>query len=147
MAVFFTFSEGLKRVLIRSSVKLLVKDIVYAEGKKLGEIHYIFVGPDEIIRINTEFLKHNYLTDVITFDHSRKNVVHGEVFLCPFVIKENSAIYHVSFRNELYRVIIHGVLHLLGYEDGTDELRERMREKENLYLSLGFNKEYLERDE
>jgi rRNA maturation RNase YbeY len=74
-------------------------------------------------------------------------MVSGDIFICPDVVIENAVMYNVSDRNELYRVMIHGVLHLLGYEDKTDELRREMRERENLYLSLGVEKEYLKADD
>jgi rRNA maturation RNase YbeY len=147
LAVFFSFSGDQKKIKFSSKFKLLVKEIVYAEGKKLGEIQFVFVVPGEILRVNNAFLKHNYFTDVITFDHGQRDMVSGDIFICPDVVIENAVMYNVSDRNELYRVMIHGVLHLLGYEDKTDELRREMRERENLYLSLGVEKEYLKADD
>jgi len=144
LAVFFSFSEAQNKIVFSSGFKLLVKEIVYTEGRKLGDIQYIFVDPVEILRVNKDFLNHNYLTDVISFNHGRKDRVGGDIFVCLDVVADNAAIYNVGWKEELYRVMIHGVLHLIGYDDGTEELRNRMREKENLYLSLGIEKEYLE---
>jgi rRNA maturation RNase YbeY len=116
---------------------------VLQEGKRLGEISYIFVSAEEILSINRDFLKHLYLTDVITFDRSGKNLINGDIFICPEVVFTNAIQFRVSRHNELYRVMIHGLLHLLGYLDHTEELRHEMRQKENLYLSLGIERKYL----
>ena len=97
--------------------------------------------------INKDFLNHYYLTDVITFDRSGRDVIKGDVFICPEVVFENALHYQVSRRNEMYRVMIHGILHLLGYQDHTEDLKQEMRQKENLYLSLGDQKNYLVRDD
>ncbi len=147
MAVFYSFAEKVEKVTPGRKFALLCKDIVTGEGKKLGEISYVFVSSDEILKINKGFLNHHYLTDVITFDRSGRDVIHGDIFICPEVVYENASLYRVSRWNEMYRVMIHGVLHLLGYKDDTEEMKLEMRQKENLYLSLGDQKNYLVRDD
>jgi probable rRNA maturation factor len=143
LTVYYSFAKEVEKFEFSSRFKLLCKDIVLLEGKRLGEISYIFVGTEEILNINQNFLKHLYLTDVITFDRSGRNLIKGDIFICPEVVFTNAEQFRVSRLNELYRVMIHGLLHLLGYLDHTEDLRQGMRQKENLYLSLGLERNYL----
>lgn len=147
MAVFYSFAEKVEKFTPGRKFALLVRDIVTGEGKKLGEITYIFVSTDEILKININYLDHHYLTDVITFDRSGRDMINGDIFICPEVVFENASQYQVSRLNEMYRVMIHGILHLLGQMDHTEELKQEMRQKENLYLSLGDQNNYLVRDD
>jgi rRNA maturation RNase YbeY len=123
-------------VVLPQKIVELVKEIVKTEGRELGEIGIILVDPDEILRINRLYLKHNYFTDVITFDNSKRKVVFGELYICPSVVVENAGRYFSTRHQELLRVIIHGVLHLLGYDDKTEAQQLEMIRRENFYLEM-----------
>ncbi len=101
-----------------------------------GEITVIFCSDAYLLAMNKAFLKHHYLTDIITFDNSEEGVIAGELYISVDRVKENASGYSVRFKHELMRVMIHGVLHLLGYHDKSREERKEMRAKENHYLSL-----------
>lgn len=109
--------------------------VVEAEYRKLEEIDYIFVNQDKIIEINKEYLNHTYETDIITFDNSYLNNISGEIYICLDVVKKNSIKHSKgNFKMELDRVIVHGLLHLIGYKDDTIEAKNVMRSKEDHYL-------------
>lgn len=108
------------------------------EGFQPGEIEIILLSNNEITKINKQFLNHPYPTDVITFGDVRKDTLAGNIFVGIEIVKENSILHNVSFKNELYRVIIHGVLHLAGYKDYKNEDRKFMRGKEDTYLKEIF---------
>lgn len=106
-------------------------------GKKTGEINYIFCTDEYLLKINTEYLNHHYYTDIITFDNSDDTeVIESDMFISYERVKENAEKLNVSTENELYRVMIHGVLHLLGFKDKTDTEQQEMRQKENECLQL-----------
>lgn len=102
----------------------------------IGNINIVFCSDDYILSINNQFLKHNYYTDIITFDYSHNNLLSGDLIISIDTVKENSLLYGTTFREELNRVIIHGILHLMGYKDCTKQEKEEMRKKEDLALSL-----------
>lgn len=106
------------------------------EKKISGELNFIFCSDKYLLKINQEYLNHDYYTDIITFDYTQKNLVSGDIYISIDRVKENATTYQVSFQNELLRVIIHGVLHLCGYKDKTRADARLMREKEDYYLSL-----------
>jgi rRNA maturation RNase YbeY len=111
-----------------------LKQVAVGEGKKVGCLCYIFV-PDEIIRdINAKYLQHDYFTDIITFDDSSKGVISGEMYISVDTVKSNAKDYQVDFRNELLRVMVHGVLHLCGHKDKTTVEQQKMRAAETKYL-------------
>ncbi len=114
-----------------------IRKIIVEEKKKLGEIKYIFVGEDEIFSINSKYLGHRYHTDIITFDASFINLVSGEIYICIPVIIENSKLHSKEdFISELNRVMIHGILHLIGYRDYSEDEQVIMRAKEDFYLKM-----------
>jgi probable rRNA maturation factor len=117
-----------------------VSSAISAENKKLKALNYIFCSDQYLLDMNKSYLKHSSLTDIITFDNSEKeNEIEGDVFISIDRIEENKGMFDETFEKELNRVIIHGVLHLLGYEDKTTVGKKTMREKEEYYLSLlGF---------
>ncbi len=104
-------------------------------GKKLGDITYIFCDDERILAVNREFLQHDYYTDIITFDYSAGNTIAGDIFISLDTVQSNAEDIGVTFEEELYRIIIHGILHLTGQEDKTPETRAEMTRKENLALS------------
>ena len=102
----------------------------------VGEINYIFCNDKYLHKINLEFLKHDTLTDIISFDYSEEKKISGDIFISIERVKENATLFNVSFDNELHRVIIHGILHFLGYKDKTGHEKEVMRSKENECLEV-----------
>lgn len=107
-----------------------------SEEMELGELNYIFCDDDYLHEINVKTLNHNTLTDIISFDYTQGVVVSGDVYISYERVKENSEELNLSFKDELHRVMIHGVLHYCGYKDKLEEDRLMMRAKEDYYLSL-----------
>lgn len=117
-------------------VKKLVEKVISNEKKISGDLNFIMTSERIIRAINKEFLKHNYYTDVISFDYSEKDEVNGEIYISVETVRTNAINYKVSYNCELLRVIIHGVLHLCGYEDRNDEEKMRMRKLEDFWLEV-----------
>ena len=113
-----------------------LKLVAESEICRLGDINIIFCSDPYILNINLQYLSHDYFTDIITFDYSQKPVVSGDLFISVDSVRENSVFYGTEFNEELHRVIVHGILHLIGYDDHTDEDTAVMRSKENYYLAL-----------
>ncbi|WP_075343303.1 rRNA maturation RNase YbeY [Tenacibaculum agarivorans] len=111
-----------------------IKDCITKEEFELGEINYIFCDDDYLHKINVEFLQHDTLTDIISFDYSLGKLVNGDIFISVDRVKENAQEFNVPIEEELHRVIIHGVLHYMGYKDKTDDEKQMMRDKENTCL-------------
>ena len=111
-----------------------VQHIIVSEGHTVGEVGYIFCNDSYLNNINKEFLNHDTLTDIISFDYCLGKQVNGEIYISIERVTDNAKFYQVSFENELSRVIIHGVLHFLGYSDKTPEEKKGMRLKENTCL-------------
>lgn len=106
------------------------------EGFTLGEVNYIFCDDAYLLNLNQTFLKHDTLTDIISFDNTMGRLISGDIFISVERVRENATIYEVSFEEELHRVMIHGILHYMGYKDKTDDEKSGMRTKENECLSL-----------
>ena len=113
-----------------------IKDSIKNENKIVGEISYIFCSDEYLHKMNLEYLNHDTFTDIITFDYTEKNNVSGDIFISIDRVKENAVKFKTIFENELSRVIIHGVLHLIGYKDKSIQDKEQMRSKEDFYLTL-----------
>ena len=109
-----------------------IQDLDY----KTGEISIIFCSDDYLLKINKKYLNHDYFTDIITFNYNENNTIIGDLFISIDRVKENAKELKVDFNNELYRVIIHGVLHLCGYNDKTQDQQKEIRTKEDEYLVL-----------
>ena len=112
--------------------------IISNNGKEKGDITFIFCSDNYLIEINREYLNHDYNTDIITFNYNEENMVSGDIFISLETVTNNAKDYKVSFENELHRVIIHGVLHLIGFDDQTDEQQEEMTKKEEEFVRLGL---------
>jgi rRNA maturation RNase YbeY len=108
-----------------------VKHVICRCGKKAGELAFIFCSDEEILRMNNLYLQHNYYTDILTFDYSAESLVSGDLFISLDTVKSNAEIYGTDYGDELRRVMIHGVLHLCGFADKTDDEARQMHEKED----------------
>ena len=115
--------------------KKWIEGIVLSENKSLGNIVFVFCNDQFLLEKNIKYLNHNALTDVISFDYSTKNKIHGDILISIERVKENARLYNQKFSTELNRVMAHGLLHLLGYKDKSEEDAKIMRSKENYYLS------------
>jgi len=113
-----------------------ITTVIESYGKQPGELAFIFVSDDYLYKMNKDYLQHDYYTDVITFDYSKDDVVSGDIFISLDRVKENADKYGVTFINELARVMIHGVLHLIGFKDATEEEKAIMRREEDKALRL-----------
>ena len=113
-----------------------LKAVAESEGKRLGDIGIIFCSDNYLLNVNKEYLNHDYYTDIITFDYCEGNKLSGDLFISVDSGRENAAYYDVEFHVELRRVIVHGLLHLMGYDDHSDEDITQMRAKENACLLL-----------
>jgi probable rRNA maturation factor len=111
-----------------------IAESIKSEEHSLEEINYIFCDDDYLHKLNVEFLNHDTLTDIISFDYSVGKIIQGDIFISVERVKENASDFEVPFLEELHRVIIHGVLHYCGYKDKTPKDSLLMREKENFYL-------------
>ena len=120
----------------KTKIKKWLKLVAESEVFSLGAVSVIFCSDNYILDINQHFLQHDYFTDIITFDYSEGEKISGDLFISVDSVRENSIEYGTEFEEELHRVIVHGILHLIGYDDHTDEDIRTMRSKENYYLSL-----------
>jgi len=129
------FYEDIKPLkLPKAHIKKHIKQLINNELKSFGDITIILCSDKYLLDINIEYLKHNYFTDIITFNYVEGNTVSGDLFISIDRVKENSIEFNTNWKKELYRVIFHGLLHLVGYNDKTVEEKRTMREKEDLYL-------------
>jgi len=110
--------------------------IVVKEGHVLGELTYQFETDERVLEVNLEYLNHDFYTDIITFDHVQGNMVFGDIFISVDRVEDNAAEFDCSMEEEMKRVMAHGLLHLLGYEDGTPEEKKVMRKKEEECIKM-----------
>lgn len=113
-----------------------ISKIIVSENKTEGDINYVFCDDEYLHKINLEYLQHDDLTDIISFDYSVGNELHGDIFISVERVRENAIDFQVEFDNELKRVMAHGVLHYAGYKDKTEIDSEIMRNKENEKIAL-----------
>ncbi|MBN8640923.1 MAG: rRNA maturation RNase YbeY [Flavobacteriales bacterium] len=113
-----------------------ISTIIESESKKEGEINYIFCDDDYLLEINQQYLDHDTLTDIISFDYSVGNELHGDIFISIERVRENAEEFNVSFDEELKRVMAHGVLHYCGYKDKTESDEQLMRSKEDEKIKM-----------
>lgn len=112
-----------------------IKSISQSEGYKIGALNYIFCSDDYLLEINRQYLQHDYYTDIITFDNSEdEGILEGDIYVSVDRVKENAQNLGIAFDLELRRVLIHGLLHLIGFGDSTEDLKVEMRAKEDACL-------------
>jgi rRNA maturation RNase YbeY len=109
--------------------------VIRLNKHQTGHLSFVFCTDDYLLEVNTKFLNHDYFTDIITFDYNESTIVSGDFIISIDRVKENALIHKCTFHTELYRVIIHGVLHLLGFSDKTEVQQKKMRELEDRYLA------------
>lgn len=113
-----------------------IRAVAKSYGRRVGEVGYMFVNDDKILEVNREYLGHDYYTDVITFDYDEDDVVSGDVVISLDTVASNAHLFNKTYEEELYRVIIHGILHLCGINDKGPGEREQMEAAENKALAL-----------
>lgn len=121
-------------------LKAWIKEFVSNHGKKVGELAFVFCSDEKILEINQNFLQHDYYTDIITFDYSEGEVISGDIFISVERVLENAASHQVDYNTELLRVLSHGVLHLIGFQDKEEKKKIEMTRNEDLCMSLFFTK-------
>jgi len=134
MAIYFYNEKIDFKLKNKAKLKFWLKHIAELEKKTIGTLNFIFTSDEELLQKNKQFLNHNTLTDIITFDYCEGNKLIGDIFISTDRVKENAKKFNVEFEEELHRVIIHGTLHLCGYKDKTKTASELMRKKENWAL-------------
>lgn len=131
------FTEGIKFDLPgKLANNRWLRFVAEAEAKRIGDVNIIFCSDPYILDVNINYLGHDYYTDIITFDYVEGDVLSGDLFISIDSVRENASFYGAGFPVELHRVMVHGILHLIGYDDHTPEEQAVMRSKEDYYLSL-----------
>ncbi len=130
------FQESIKvKFPEKNKTKQWIKIVIQEKKKDLGEINIIFCDDDYLMKLNNEYLNHDTYTDIITFDFVEGDKINGDIFISWQQTAENAKVFHVEHLDELHRVIIHGILHLLGYKDKTEAEQKQMRREENKALA------------
>lgn len=119
-----------------SQFEVWIKEVIASEGKKAGEISFIFCNDEYLLEINQQYLDHDTYTDIISFDNSVGNILNGDIFISTERVAENASEYGVTFEEEIKRVIVHGVLHFCGYKDKSKEEAQLMRTKEEEKMKM-----------
>ncbi|WP_436414346.1 rRNA maturation RNase YbeY [Petrimonas sp.] len=120
----------------KQPTKNWIKLVAENYGKKVGDINYLFCTDEKILEVNNQYLSHDFYTDIITFDYSEGNKISGDIFISLDTVRTNSQKYNTNFMEELYRVVIHGVLHLCGIDDKSEHEEKAMRQAENKALKM-----------
>ena len=136
MAIFFHAEEVKFPPIKKRETANWIHTVAKTHGKNIGEISYLFCNDKKILEINRQYLQHDYYTDIITFDYSEESTISGDIFISLETVLSNSQKYNTPFIQELYRVIIHGILHLCGMQDDSEEKEKEMREAEDRALLL-----------
>ena len=136
MAIYFSTENIAFDLKNKLKVKKWISNIIKAQNKKVGDISYLFCDDAYLIEVNRTYLDHDTYTDIITFDYVEGDLISGDIMISVERVKENAQLFNTSFDQELHRVIIHGILHLLGQGDKTDKQAAQMRKKEETALAL-----------
>jgi rRNA maturation RNase YbeY len=136
MAIYFSTENIAFDLKNKLKVKKWISDIIKAQNKKVGDISYLFCDDAYLIEVNRTYLDHDTYTDIITFDYVEGDLISGDIMISVERVKENAQLFNTSFDQELHRVIIHGILHLLGQGDKTEKQATQMRKKEEAALAL-----------
>ncbi len=123
------------------SVIKLLRSVALSNGKEINKFFFYFVSEEEIKKVNNNHLNHNFVTDVITFDYSEDKYINAEAYICPSEVFKNARIYKQIPENEVIRVVLHALLHIVGYDDKTKESKQDMRKQEDSYLAV-FKKKH-----
>ena len=134
------FHYDIEKFRLRDSriLKKVAGRIVSDAGMKVGQVDVVISDDEKLYEINREFLGHDYLTDIITFNYKNGNTVNGEIYISADRVRENAGKFSVSVGTEMRRVIFHGFLHLCGYDDRTADEKKKMTEMEEMYLALSY---------
>jgi probable rRNA maturation factor len=132
------FSEDIDfKVVNPLKTKKWIKNTSFSEGYDVSQLNYIFCSDEYLLEINKQYLDHDYFTDIITFDNSEEDKqLEGDIYVSVDRVRDNAETFHTDFDSEMRRVLIHGLLHLVGYEDSSEALKTAMRAKEDEYLRL-----------
>lgn len=136
MAIYYYAEEVKLPALKKRDTSAWIKRVAAKYGKKTGDIAYIFCSDEKILEVNREYLQHDYYTDIITFDYSEGKVISGDLFISLDTVKTNAEKFGTPYEEELYRTIIHGILHLCGINDKGPGEREIMEKNENEALAM-----------
>ncbi len=136
MAIHFHEKEESAGIKNKNLLKKWLKDLIVLEHASPGQINIVLTSDNNVLELNNKYLSRNYLTDIITFDYTENQVIAGDLFISVTRVRENSEKFDVTFKKELKRVIVHGVLHLLGYGDGTQKEKSLMQQMEDHYLTI-----------
>ena len=130
-------SENVKMPKIRKrDTSAWIKQVAASYGRKIGEVGYMFVDDEKILEVNNEYLGHDYYTDIITFDYDEDDIINGDLVISLDTVKSNAELFGKTYEEELFRVIIHGILHLCGINDKGPGEREIMEAAENNALEM-----------
>ena len=133
------FFENIDPKKIDSNISIWLEDLILSENKKLGDINYIFCDDEYLLKVNQDYLDHDYYTDIITFDYVKGKTISGDIFVSLPRILDNASTLSQDSEKEFRRVLAHGILHLCGYKDKTDEEESTMRQKEDFYINRYSN--------
>jgi rRNA maturation RNase YbeY len=136
MAIFYETVDVSFPKIKRRLTSQWIRTVAFQYQKRVGEITCIFCSDDEILRMNQQYLDHDYYTDIITFDYSENDTLSGDLYISLDTVRSNSEKFGTDYSEELYRVLIHGILHLCGFDDKSPEDEKRIREKEDNALKL-----------
>ena len=134
--IFFHTEEISFIIKNKKGVRSWLTELAETEQKIISELNYIFCSDEYLLKVNKEHLDHDYYTDVITFDYCENDIISGDIFISVDRIKDNSKTYKKTISNELNRVMAHGLLHLMGYKDKSEEDEKEMREMEEFALNI-----------
>ena len=134
MAIYIHFEDVKQHKIQNKIIEKKILIVINNENFLCGELNIIFCSDKYLLEMNKKHLSHDYLTDIITFDYTEDNIISGDLFISIERVQENAMQFNVDYNNELKRVVIHGILHLVGYSDHTDSEKKIMREKEDEYL-------------